>query len=431
MSTVKTTLLLGALAICGAQTTAAFSDSIFQKALSQFGRKIFNEILTNDGPQNIILSPFAIQSCLTMLQMGADGQTAEQLQRGLNFANINREQLTSNYHSILAKYQQGDILKIANKIYVMQNEELRDDYNEILSQNFYTTAENIDFTQVENATAAINTWIASKTNNMIRDLITEDSISPYTRLYILSAIYFNGKWAKAFPKESTKEEYFYLDTKNFRKIQMMRVQSKFKFGFVDELEASAVILPYEDIDLSMLIILPNAIDGLANITRKLQNIELSSLIARKVKYAMEVDLQMPKFKAEFKIKLSDILKKVGLLLIRIIKLHTLDSSEKYRKFKFLPIRDMSILRMGMAKMFSSRNFGKMLKSPGPLALSEVIHQASIEINEEGTKAAAVAAADAYLRSSLPVFDFKVNRPFYYAIINEDFIPFFEGTFVGV
>ncbi|XP_061394165.1 serpin B3-like [Musca vetustissima] len=331
-----------------------------------------------------------------MLQMGADGQTAEQLQRGLNFANINREQLTSNYNSILTKYQQGARLKIANKIYVMQNEELRDDYNEMLSENFYTTAENIDFTQVENVTAVLNNWIASKTNDMIRDLITEDSISPYTRLYILSAIYFNGKWAKAFSKESTKEEYFYLDKKSFRKIQMMRVQSKFKFGFVDELEASAVILPYKDIDLSMLIILPNAIDGLANITRKLRNIELSSLISRNVKYAMEVDLQMPKFKAEFKIKLSDILKK-----------------------------------MGMEKMFSSGDFRKMLKSPGPLALSEIIHQASIEINEEGTRASAVAAADAYLRSSLPVFDFNVNRPFYYAIINDDFIPFFEGTFVGV
>uniref|UniRef100_A0A1I8MEJ9 Serpin domain-containing protein n=2 Tax=Musca domestica TaxID=7370 RepID=A0A1I8MEJ9_MUSDO len=396
-SIIKIPLFVAVLAISWPTPMSTHSNTTFKTALSQFGRKIFNEIqLSRNEQENHILSPFAIQACLAMLRLGAEGKTAQELERGLNFPDMNIQNLASNYHTLLATYQQGVTLKIANKIYVKQNEELNKNYNDLLSQNFYTTAENIDFTKTKNATKIINDWIASKTDNMIENLISEDNITPFTKLYILSAIHFKGKWATAFPQESTTENYFYMDSKHFTKVQMMKVRSQFKFGFIDELESSALLLPYKDSNLSMLIILPNAIDGLSKILKKLTNLKLADIISRNVKYSMSLDVHLPKFKAEFKIKLSDVLKK-----------------------------------MGMEKMFSSGEFGNMLKSPGPLALSEVIHQASIEVNEEGTKAAAVAAADVYLRSSLPIFDFNANHPFYYAIINDDFIPFFEGTFVGV
>ncbi|XP_073811636.1 uncharacterized protein [Musca autumnalis] len=346
-------IVFAVISICG--LTSAFVEGVFQNALEQFSRHIFQELLQTNDQQSLILSPFAIQACLAMLQMGAEGQTAEQIERGLNFNKMNIQNMTMEFQSLLDKYQKGGVMQIANKIYVMENEELNDQYNELLSRRFYTTADTVDFTNPENASKVINHWIALKTNNRIENVVSVDSMNVNTRLYLLSVIYFNGKWATAFPVAFTRERNFYVDSKHIRKIPMMNIQSKFKYGFIDELDATAVLLPYKDSDLSMLIILPNTINGLTKMTSKLRDIQLSSIISKNLRYAMDINLFLPKFKADFKVELSDILK-----------------------------------NMGMEKMFYSGDFGKMLKSPEPLAISEVIHQASIDVNEEGSEAAAVA-----------------------------------------
>uniref|UniRef100_A0A1I8PD87 Serpin domain-containing protein n=2 Tax=Stomoxys calcitrans TaxID=35570 RepID=A0A1I8PD87_STOCA len=373
----------------------AANDTAFHISLNNFSRRIFSQVAKSNAYENIIMSPFSVETCLAMARIGAVGETASQMDRILNVSIQNPLSIADKFHTVLTKYKNSKVLSIANRVYVMEGNELSDEYKHILSQKFLSTAEDIDFSDAENASDTINTWVATQTNDSITDLVSPYDLDEDIRLFLLSAISFNGQWANGFPKEYTEEDDFYIDDSNPVKVQMMQVKSKFQVGDLSELKASAILLPYKDCDLSMLIVLPDATDGLEKLLHRLKAIDLSSLVKRKINRKIKAEVRMPKFKAEFKIELSDTLKE-----------------------------------MGMEKIFSNADFGRMLKAPEPLSISQIVHQATIEVSEEGTKAAAITAANPYLRSAFSVYSFYVDHPFYYAVINNDNVPMFEGTYFG-
>lgn len=243
--------------------------------------------------------------------MGAEGETAVQLDRGLSLTMMDMQSVADNYHSILSKYENSKILNIANTVYVMKDRELNGEYEEVLSQKFYSSAENIDFSKTENAVQTINSWASSKTANNIKNLVSSKNFNKNTRLLVLSAIHFNGTWSTGFPKELTMEDDFYLDDNTTVKVQMMRVKSTFLIGNHDGLQATGILLPYKDCDLSMLILVPYATNGLVRLTDKLKYVDLSTTIKNTINMLVKADVRLPKFKGEFKIKLNDALTKVN------------------------------------------------------------------------------------------------------------------------
>ncbi|XP_075168018.1 serine protease inhibitor 42Dd-like [Haematobia irritans] len=382
------------LAILVGLTTvqSSLSDPKFQSSLENFSQNLHYELLQSHAKDNIIYSPFSIQTCLAMVRMGADGQTAIEMDQGLNFTGQSVENIAKNYHQLLGQYEDGKIVKVANKVYVMKDFSLQEKYQELLRKNFFSSGESIDFGESNKAAKTINSWVESQTENAISDLVEPSDFSSDTRLMLLSAIYFKGNWDKPFNPKNTIEDDFYINEEKSMKVQMMTKNAMHEYATLDDLDATAVRLPYRDSDLSMVVILPNSRTGLSTLQENLRNVSLSS-IAEKLDRIRGIRISLPKFKVEFTINLNG-----------------------------------PLINMGMKQMFSQANLRKMLVQHEPLKISEVIHKAMIDVNEVGTTAAAVTRANIVTRSRLAIF--KADHPFYYVIMNNDSIPLFQGTFVG-
>lgn len=261
------------------------------------------------GSKNIIYSPLSIQTCLTMARMGAEGSTASEMDQYLGYTGKSLESTAEQFQKLLSKYEKSNILNMANKVYVMKGYELQDTYNELLSDKFYSPAENVDFGENTKAAETMNNWVETKTNNAINNLIDPDNVDGSTRLFLLSAIHFKGNWKLRFDAKLTREDDFYIDATHSVKVPMMYRSGMTDFGWDSELKAGVLRLPYENTDLSMVIVLPQERDGLSAVLEKLKGIPLKSL-TKGLTSSRELILYLPKFKAEFDIELNDVLKKV-------------------------------------------------------------------------------------------------------------------------
>lgn len=287
------------------------TDKKFTDSLESFGVKLFTEIAKSNPQKNIVFSPFSIQTCMAMARMGAGGETASEMDQSMGLTAVSEEELADKYFSILSQYENSNLLKIANKIYIKKNYEIQDKFNELLTTKFFSSAENIDFDDKVIAAKTMNNWVESKTNNLIKDLIPADSLDRDTRLVLMNAIHFKGEWVHAFPARSTQEADFYIDETNTVKVQMMYTTANFRYGDFPELDATALEMPYKNSDLSMLVILPNSRTGLVALEEKLKNTSLQDLTSRMNSY--KVVVRMPKFKAEFSIELKRVLENVSCL----------------------------------------------------------------------------------------------------------------------
>ncbi|XP_073846089.1 antichymotrypsin-2-like [Musca autumnalis] len=375
-----------------------FSKADFINSLDVFGDNLFRELYQGNPGKNIFFSPFSIQTCLTMTRMGAEGQTALEMDASLNIYGKSMESVADKYHDILLKYENNSLLNVANKMYVMQNYSVRDDYNRTVVERFGAAVENIDFSQSQQAAYAINNWVENSTGGAIKNLISSTSLSSDTRIFLLSAIHFKGEWMTEFPREATSQQDFFLNAPNrVIKLPMMYRKELSYYNIFPELNATALRLPYKNSDLSMLILLPNSFDGLTDLVEKLKHISFET-IANQTMDRTHVHIYLPKFKTEFEMELKD-----------------------------------TLTKLGMNKMFNSGEFGHMLNSAEPLKISNVIHKAFIEVDEKGTEASAATGLSITTRDGggIQSLIFKADHPFYYTIISSDNIRLFEGTFIGL
>jgi serpin B len=394
---MKKSLLYSSLTLLTAGSLFLFSIVFAQdissvvNANNQFAFELYSKYKSNDG--NIFFSPYSISSAIAMTYEGAKGKTAEEIQSVFHFPKDDslRSESFLTINDQINKKDKKYELRTANALWAQKDFKFLDDYFNLISQYYGGNVTNLDFSnETEQSRLTINNWVEKQTNNKIKDLIPTGILNPLTRLVLTNAIYFKGFWLKQFDKKDTKEEDFRISPDNKIRVQMMHLAGKeahFYYAETDELQI--LELSYEGNELSMLILLPKE-DDLKAVEESLNSEKLSEW--KSFLRGEEVNVYLPKFKFETKYFMAQDLKSMG-----------------------MPTAFTLGIDFGGEADFSGMTGNKRLN------IDQVIHQAFVDVNEEGTEAAAATAVAMGVMACMPepIKIFKADHPFIFLIQDKE------------
>nr|QHB21601.1 venom serpin 1 [Platymeris rhadamanthus] len=338
--------------------------------------------------ENIIVSPISAQIVLALAYTGAKENTAKELANVLHLPDNIDEVLRG--HKLLIQHLENPVLKLATKMFIEKTLEVKPEFQQNAANYFLSDAGLVSFVKdPEGARKEINHWVEQKTNDKIKDLLAEGSIDPLTRMVLTNAIHFKANWESKFDPDLTEDGDFFVTPENKVKVKMMMKKKKFPFRMHQELDAKILEMPYAGNEFKMIIILPNKIDGLAEVENKLASSDLSELL--RGLHEVEVNVKLPRFKIEKTMELKDIL-----------------------------------IGMGIKDIFDEAKANLTGISNEHLYASKVVQKAFIEVNEEGTEAAAATALVMVAYSSLVIYpqeDFHADHPFLYILKKDNMITF--------
>ena len=368
------------------------------EANNHFAFDLYSKYKLEEG--NLFFSPFSISTALAMTYEGARGQTAEEMQSIFYFPeddNLRRTEYSELFSEINKKDKKYK-LHTANALWAQQDYQFLDEYFNLVERYYGGEVTNLNFKRdPDGSRITINDWIEDQTNDKIKDLIPPGLITPGTKLVLTNAIYFKGEWVKQFNENDTRDQNFKITPDNIVRVPMMqRTDDESIFNYAENDKLQILEMPYSGEELSMLILLPkndNLIDFITDDPVDLKALE-NSLTVEKLsewkKYLEEqrVNIFIPKFKFETKYFMASDLKE-----------------------------------MGMPIAFSDSADFSGMTGKRDLGIDEVIHQAFVEVNEEGTEAAAATAVIMVLTGEpgegpkIPVF--RADHPFIFIIQQRD------------
>uniref|UniRef100_A0A9J8BBF7 Serpin B6 n=1 Tax=Cyprinus carpio carpio TaxID=630221 RepID=A0A9J8BBF7_CYPCA len=338
-------------------------------AHTRFSLSLFQKISEGQASANVFYSPLSISAALSMLSLGAGGNTASQMSRTLHFPEAEGE-IHAGFTKLLSEINRAGApyaLSLASRLYGEQSYTFIQKFLSDTKRLYEAELETVDFSN--NADAArvnINTWVEKQTHEKIKDLLAEGDVDSLTRLVLVNAIYFKGSWERKFREEHTREQQFKINKNESKPVQILE-------------------LPYAGKDLSMLIMLPNTME---DNTTGLQKLESALTYENFVEWTrpdmmdlLEVEVSLPRFRME----------------------------ETY---------DMKALlvSLGMVDAFDSQRADFSGLSPNnDLVLSKVVHKSFVEVNEEGTEAAAATGAVMMMRCLMRPERFNADHPFLFFI----------------
>ncbi len=358
--------------------------------LNGFAVELLQE-LNRENEQNLFFSPYSISLALAMAYAGANGITASEMAQVLHF-NLPIEEFHSQLNSLdQSLYMVPEYLKdnkdsfqlnIANTLWGQSGYPFRQSYLNRLAKSYGAGLQEVDFiNDSEQTRSQINDWVSEETEGKIEDLIPEGGLNSLTRLVITNAIYFNAAWMQPFEKKNTKTDDFYLSDGNAIKTPMMEIEERFSYQRDSDLQL--VEIPYLNNRYSMVLVMPNE-SGLSGFIENLSSEQLSSRLEST--RSGKVILRMPKFKFESSFSVNQALRELGM------------------ETAFSPIE---------------ADFTAMYEPAGdPLYISEVIHKAFVDVDEEGTEAAAATAVVMGATVAEPIDEpvlLAFNHPFMFLI----------------
>lgn len=301
-------------------------------------------------------------SVLALLIQGADGDSLKQIQSALNLHG-DKATIANQFHEYYRSIgvgvdagieeNQSAALSLANRLFLQQGYQVKPAFKEVIGEKLGFDIESLDFKDTDSSARSINDFVANKTKNKITELFTSDSLDKNTRVVAVNAVYFKDDWDVKFYKENSYRDDFYVDETKTIPTDFMSKYSGFRFANLNDLDATAVELKYKNSGLVFVIVLPNSRSGLPLLESRLATLDLKQITDQF--YSSERKIIIPKFKTKFEIK------KLGAVFEKL----------------------------GMTEMFSKNaNFDIPLDSSEPLQLSQAVHKAIIEINEDGAEAAA-------------------------------------------
>lgn len=364
------------------------------RAANAFGWDLHQRLIAKRKGQNLIWSPYSVASALGMGLAGAKGDTATEMQKVLHAPKGGAEALAKalGVHQRLLNQRAGadNTLRVANAIWTSPDSKFAPNYILNVGAAYGGGFHRIDFAgDPEKARGVINGWVGEQTNAMIPELIPAGVITDITKAILCNALYFQGTWAHQFEETKTKPRNFWVTKEQAKPVATMSRTSAIRLAKVEGATVGA--MAYEGGTLSMVVVLPEARDGLAAIEQKLDSATLDQWIADALaaREQKKIPVYLPKWKAK------------------------VDSSLK---------PELEALGMKTAFDREKADFTGMLTAPKQgIYVTHVLHQAIIEVSEEGTEAAAATAMSFGVKSARPkqTTNFVVDRPFLYAIVEHD------------
>ncbi|XP_076868876.1 leukocyte elastase inhibitor-like [Brachyhypopomus gauderio] len=357
-------------------------------ANTHFTFDLFKKIRESNKTGNVFFSSLSISSALGMVLLGAGGNTAAQMSECLHFNKANGnvyigfEKLLSSVNKAGAPYT----FSLANRLYGEKSYQFLEKFLHDTKTYYHAELETVNFkSNAEAARIQINKWVEQQTHEKIKDLLAEGVVDSLTRLVLVNAIYFKGSWQKRFKDQATSELPFRLTKNTTKTVQMMYQEATFPLAFIPDMSCQILEMPYVGEEVSMFIILPNEIaddtTGLEKLEQTLTYENFMDWTQPDMMHQVEVEVTVPRFKL----------------------------SETY------DMKDL-LVSMGMVDAFDQSKCDFSLMSPcGDLVLSKVVHKSFVEVNEEGTEAAAATAAVMVMDCLLPQARFVADHPFLFFI----------------
>jgi len=403
MKAIKCVLVLAVVMTTAADGWAVDEPTANEKTNKQlivtgnnkFALELYAKLRSKEG--NLFFSPYSISTALAMAHAGARGQTESQMAGVLHFPVIDKPDIElssmlipdrQKFASVFGKIiedlnnrgkEGGYELRVANALWGQEGYGFLEEFLELIKNNYDGRLNEVDFVRAaETARKTINTWVEKKTNNKIKNLIQKGVLDSMTRLVLTNAIYFKGHWARQFKEDRTKDAPFTLA--DGKKVDVAMMNQTGQFNYMETEDFQGLELPYVDDELSMIILLPKELDGLEEFEKTLTAENLSKWMDELRN--CEVRVSVPKFKMTSQFGLASVLKS-----------------------------------MGMTDAFSANADFSGINGRRDLFISAVIHKAYVDVNEEGTEAAAATAVTMKLTSvgpaRIPVF--QADHPFLFII----------------
>jgi serpin B len=344
---------------------------------NKFGFKLFREIVRQEQNKNIFVSPLSVSMALGMTYNGANDSTETAMRQTLEFGDMTLEEINSSYKSLIEFLTQLDPkvkFQLANSIWYRQECTFEAEFINLNQTYFNAVVRGLNFSD-PNAAKTINDWVDQNTQGKIKGIV-DDPIARDIVMFLINAIYFKGIWTYQFDPQETRDDQFNVPDGSKKPCKMMHLTAD--LPYFANAQFQAVDLPYGDGDFSMTILLPNSQTSIDSLVAVFNQANWPLWTKNFATHAG--NLALPKFLLECDLLLNEVLK-----------------------------------ALGMEIAFSDQaDFARMDKQGG-LFISKVKHKTFVEVNEEGTEAAAVTSVEMGRTSAGGGFVMRVDRPFFFVI----------------
>lgn len=358
-----------------------------EDATSEFSVRLYQRLQAGGDQDNIIFSPLSLAVALAMVELGARGESLQEIREAVGFTHLLPGKEFSLLRNLTAAFQEDDahcVVRFANSLFLQQGIAFNPEFLRLMREYFKADVQTVDFGESAAAAEQINGWVENHTESKIRGLLSASDFSSFTRLTLVNAVYFRGSWKNQFRPENTRTFSFSRDDGTEVQTLMMYQQGDFYYGeFSDgSQEAGGVYqvleMPYEGEDVSMMIVLPRQEVPLASL-EPIVKAPLLEEWANNVK-RQKVEVYLPRFKVEQKLDLKSTLQQLGI--------HSIFTNDA----------DLSGMTDGKE-----------------LFIGKAVQKAYLEVTEEGAEGAVGSGMIALTRTLVLYPQVMADHPFFFVI----------------